>query len=228
MCVGASVCARARPCTCVCVGVCARARVCVCARARVMIHGAGLRQLGVYLLEAALVVGSQLRRATYHTPEVAEDLLGRARFVNAVTKQCAHSPWWRCAADQPQIARVGKRNCVDGAGRPSLLASSRQHSWIALGRSKRVGGAPHDSRSQPCSMGATQASEAQQCSPVVTHGLGWNTAALRERALAANGAPPHICTGTGLTPPTSAPGLGSPLPHLHRHWAHLIRHLHRV
>ncbi len=30
----------------------------------------------------------------------------------------------------------------------------------------------------------------------------------------------HICTGTGLTPPTSAPGLGSPLPHLHRDRAH--------
>ena len=26
----------------------------------------------------------------------------------------------------------------------------------------------------------------------------------------------HICTGTGPTPPTSAPGLGSPLQHLHR------------
>ena len=30
----------------------------------------------------------------------------------------------------------------------------------------------------------------------------------------------HICTGTGLTPATSAPGLGSPLPHLRRDWAH--------
>jgi hypothetical protein len=28
--------------------------------------------------------------------------------------------------------------------------------------------------------------------------------------------PCHICTGTGLTPPASAPGLGSPLPQLHR------------
>jgi hypothetical protein len=28
--------------------------------------------------------------------------------------------------------------------------------------------------------------------------------------------PCHICTGTALTPATSAPGLGSPLPHLHR------------
>ncbi len=28
--------------------------------------------------------------------------------------------------------------------------------------------------------------------------------------------PCHICTGTGLTPPTSAPGLGSPLLCLHR------------
>ena len=31
--------------------------------------------------------------------------------------------------------------------------------------------------------------------------------------------PSHICTGTGLAPPTSAPGLGSPLSHLHRDWA---------
>ena len=30
----------------------------------------------------------------------------------------------------------------------------------------------------------------------------------------------HICAGTGLTPATSAPGLGSPLPRLHRDWAH--------
>ena len=30
----------------------------------------------------------------------------------------------------------------------------------------------------------------------------------------------HICTGTGLAPATSAPGLGSPLPHLRRDWAH--------
>ena len=28
--------------------------------------------------------------------------------------------------------------------------------------------------------------------------------------------PCHICAGTGLIPATSAPGLGSPLPHLHR------------
>ena len=31
---------------------------------------------------------------------------------------------------------------------------------------------------------------------------------------------PGACTWTGLTPATSAPGLGSPLPHLHLHWAH--------
>jgi hypothetical protein len=32
----------------------------------------------------------------------------------------------------------------------------------------------------------------------------------------------HIRTGTGLTAATSAPGLGSPLPHLRRDWAHPI------
>ncbi len=30
----------------------------------------------------------------------------------------------------------------------------------------------------------------------------------------------HICAGTGLSPPASSPGLGSPLPHLHPDWAH--------
>jgi hypothetical protein len=30
----------------------------------------------------------------------------------------------------------------------------------------------------------------------------------------------HICAGTGLTPATSAPGLGSPPPHLRRDWTH--------
>jgi hypothetical protein len=47
-------------------------------------------------------------------------------------------------------------------------------------------------------------------------------AELRRRARAH---PAHICTGTsapgrGLTPPTSAPGPGSPRPHLHQDWAH--------
>ena len=32
--------------------------------------------------------------------------------------------------------------------------------------------------------------------------------------------PCHICTETGLAPATSAPGVGPPLPHLHRDWAH--------
>ena len=48
------------------------------------------------------------------------------------------------------------------------------------------------------------------------------------RPLFATSAPRHICavhlcpigTGTGLTPATSAPGLGSFRPHLHRDWAH--------
>jgi hypothetical protein len=35
--------------------------------------------------------------------------------------------------------------------------------------------------------------------------------------------PSHICTGTGLAPPTSASGLGSPLPHLHRDLARRSR-----
>ena len=30
----------------------------------------------------------------------------------------------------------------------------------------------------------------------------------------------HLCAETGLIPPTSAQGLGSPRPHLRRDWAH--------
>jgi hypothetical protein len=39
--------------------------------------------------------------------------------------------------------------------------------------------------------------------------------------------PCHICAGTELTAATSAPGLGSPLPHLHRDRAHPLPHLRR-
>ena len=35
--------------------------------------------------------------------------------------------------------------------------------------------------------------------------------------------PGHICAGTGLIPATSAPGLGSLLPHLLQDWAHRCR-----
>ena len=36
-----------------------------------------------------------------------------------------------------------------------------------------------------------------------------------------------VQAGHGLTPPTSAPGLGSPHPHLHQDWAHPFAHLRR-
>ena len=35
----------------------------------------------------------------------------------------------------------------------------------------------------------------------------------------------HVCTGLGSPLPTSAPGLGPHLPHLHRDWAHPTPHL---
>ncbi len=37
----------------------------------------------------------------------------------------------------------------------------------------------------------------------------------------------HVSTGTGLAPATSAPGLGSPLPRLHRDWGSPLPHLRR-
>ena len=39
--------------------------------------------------------------------------------------------------------------------------------------------------------------------------------------------PCHMCIETGLAPATSALGLGSPLPHLRRDWAHPVSHLHQ-
>ena len=51
-------------------------------------------------------------------------------------------------------------------------------------------------------------------------GVGGNVRGQRVR-----GTSDHICTGTGLTPATTAPGPGSPLllPHLHRDWARPCR-----
>jgi hypothetical protein len=36
-----------------------------------------------------------------------------------------------------------------------------------------------------------------------------------------------FCAGTGLTTPTSAPGVGLTLLHLHREWGSPLPHLHR-
>ena len=52
------------------------------------------------------------------------------------------------------------------------------------------------------------------------------TPALRSDAARATRSPCHICTRTGLTAATSAPGLGSPLPHLHRDRGSPLPHLH--
>ncbi len=51
------------------------------------------------------------------------------------------------------------------------------------------------------------------CPPVLSGHTPPNKANVR------NLCPCRICTGTGLDRPTSVPGLGSPLPHLHRDWA---------
>ena len=74
-------------------------------------------------------------------------------------------------------------------------------------------------RSPPCDARENRPSFA------LTLGRRWRAAAF------------HICTGTGLTPPTSGLGLGSPLPYLHRDCAHAatsapglrsaLPHLHR-
>ncbi len=57
--------------------------------------------------------------------------------------------------------------------------------------------------------------------PVLPTAAAASTPRTHERARAHGWAHPvHLCTGTGLTPSTSAPGLGSPRPPLHRDWAH--------
>jgi hypothetical protein len=59
-------------------------------------------------------------------------------------------------------------------------------------------------------LGAPQSNQRCKCNPPPTHPPTHTCARTR---------PSHIRTGTGLAPPTSAPGLGSPLPHLHQDWA---------
>jgi hypothetical protein len=67
---------------------------------------------------------------------------------------------------------------------------------------------PSASRSSPCG-----------CSTCARHTLMWQCGGHSEHRQTSLH-PCHICAGTGLTPATSAPGLGSSLPHLRRDWAH--------
>ena len=66
-------------------------------------------------------------------------------------------------------------------------------------------------------------SERPESGMPASHATHTHTRAVHEHALsrtqARTHARSHICAGTGLTPATSALGLGSPLPHLHREWA---------
>jgi hypothetical protein len=71
---------------------------------------------------------------------------------------------------------------------------------------------------------------ASVCSPVCLFAWPWvGSPAVSTRCVrvACRGAhPSHICPRTRLGPATSAPGLGSPLTHLHRDWPQPLQHLH--
>ncbi len=71
---------------------------------------------------------------------------------------------------------------------------------------------------------ATRRARAARCAPSLSfcHILGatlHHCCHIPQSAKGKRAHPSHICTRTGLTPATSAPGLGPPRPHLRRDWA---------
>jgi acyl-CoA synthetase (AMP-forming)/AMP-acid ligase II len=98
---------------------------------------------------------------------------------------------WRAASDDTWRGRLPE----DGVAQGELLVKGP---WITAGYWKGT----HRARSALSPLdGAVGQRVAVRTGP---------------HALALSPNPFHICTGTELTPSTSAPGLSSPLPHLHR------------
>ncbi len=99
-----------------------------------------------------------------------------------------------------KVALDAAHDWLRGAEQLKLLKASKR-------ASSRRAGAAHDPR---CERGGIRGGAGVDRRPVLSH-------LRRDWAH-----PTHICAGTGLAPPTSAPGLGSPRPHLRRDWAAVV------
>jgi hypothetical protein len=136
------------------------------------------------------------------------------------TAQHAHSHY---AASSPATAALHARLPL-----PVLLP---EHTRLSSDPSGPQGNPPthsgYSSTSARCASRSCRdtmlSSERPESGMPASHATHTHTRAVHEHALsrtqARTHARSHICAGTGLTPATSALGLGSPLPHLHREWA---------
>ena len=124
--------------------------------------------------------------------------------------------------------RIGVRRQMRGCTLLRLSSSFRPNRRFArfvttVASLRLCSGAAQYSTAQPI---ASQApwSAAAECVATAHDELqrrhNYGRTASRHREGARVHAASHVCTGTGLAPPTSAPGLGSPFPRLHRDWAH--------
>ena len=108
------------------------------------------------------------------------------------------------AARPSEVIQVGfHKRGGGGDGRPRECADKQ---CCKFGRPRQPGKPPNRALAatmRACGTAWMSLIELQYVSPHLRQYLGWAH-------------PSHICAGTGLTPPTSAPGLGAPLPRLRR------------
>jgi hypothetical protein len=131
----------------------------------------------------------------------------------------------RCNTQQATCNRQHAR-CNMQHATPSTQQETRriQQATCRMQHAHAKSGAPNatctpSQKSSPPSSAAAALLNALQHKPrllpMLRNGTARHVAAMR-----AGLTPARICTGTGPTPATSTPGLGSPLTHLHRDWAH--------
>jgi hypothetical protein len=123
--------------------------------------------------------------------------------------RAAVPPLSRSLFDSPDVARAGTHARV--LSRAQSLRPSRSADWGAC-RPPPVSRAPTAANRKPSS-----------AAPMCRSPVGGSPQSLGKVGppLVARG--PSARLGTGPTPTTSAPGLGSVLPHLHLDWAHPCR-----
>ena len=119
---------------------------------------------------------------------------------------------------------LGRECQARPASKISSITTSRQ---MAESRWHAKCSVPTIRRCHPRSLRSTNTTQKTQSAAVVasdTREVFGSALLIVRNTMSAVSA--RVCTGTGLTPATSAPGLGSPLPHLRRDWTpHLRRDL---
>ena len=166
------------------------------------------------------------RRAHAHSTARAQSLrrvvtchccLARA-LASAGTPARAHTAHRRGVSREPTLGTRGtSARCASRSCRDTMLSSERPESGMPASHAIHT----HTRAVHEHALSRTQArTHARARTRTRTHTHAHTVNDLPHPCRLLHQAHPcHICAGTGLTPATSALGLGSPLPHLHREWA---------